>query len=140
VYRPPVPNKRLMLIGALVITGAVLTGCGGDDDGGGGGDGLSTGSGDGGSGNGSTVTVVAKDSLRFDQDEYTAATGEVTIDYENDGSLTHTLLIEGVDDFKLAVASNGDTDEGTVDLEPGDYRIYCDVPGHESMEATLTVE
>jgi plastocyanin len=133
-----VSNKRLTLIGALVITGALLTGCGGDDDGGGGGDGLSTGSGDGG--DGSTVTVIAKDSLRFDQDEYTAAAGEVTIDYENSGNLTHTLLIEGVDDFKLSVTSNGDTDEGTVDLEPGDYRIYCDVPGHESMEATLTVE
>ena len=135
MYRPPVSDKRLTLIGALVITGAVLAGCGGDDDGGGG-DGPSTGSGDGGD---STLTVVAQDSLRFDQDEYTAAAGEVTIDYENSGNLTHTLLIEGVDHFKLSVTSNGDADEGTVDLEPGDYRIYCDIPGHESMEATLTV-
>ncbi len=130
-------NKRLTLIGALVITGAVLAGCGGDDDGGGG-DGLSTGSGDGG-GDG-TVTVVAQDSLRFDQDDYTASAGDVTIEYENAGNLTHTLLIDGVDDFKLSVTSNGDTDEGTVELEPGDYRIFCDIPGHESMEATLTVE
>jgi uncharacterized cupredoxin-like copper-binding protein len=38
------------------------------------------------------------------------------------------------------VASSGDTDEGTTELEPGDYRIYCDVPGHSAMEATLTVE
>ena len=137
-YRPPVTDKRLRLIGALVITGAVLAGCGGDDDGGGGGNGLSTGSGEGSSG--STVTVVAQDSLRFDRDEYTASAGEVTIDYENGGNLTHTLLIDGVDDFKLSVTSNGDTDEGTVELEPGDYRIFCDIPGHESMEATLTVE
>lgn len=128
-----------MLIGALVITGAMLAGCGGDDDGGsGGGDGLSTGSGNGGGGG--TVTVVAQDSLRFDRDEYTAGSGEVTIEYENGGNLTHTLLIDGVDDFKLTVTSNGDTDEGTADLEPGDYRIYCDIPGHESMQATLTVE
>ena len=131
-------KKRLTLIGALVITGAALTGCGGDDDGGGGGDGLSTGSGDGGGGG--TVTVVAQDTLRFDRDDYTASAGEVTIEYENGGNLTHTLLIDGVDDFKLSVASSGDTDEGTVELEPGDYRIYCDIPGHESMEATLTVE
>jgi plastocyanin len=132
-----VANKRLTLIGALVITGAALAGCGGDDDASAGGDGLSTGSGDGG---GSTVTVVAQDSLSFDDDEYTASAGEVTIDYENGGNLTHTLLIDGVDDFKLSVAANGDTDEGTAELAPGDYRIYCDVPGHESMEATLTVE
>jgi uncharacterized cupredoxin-like copper-binding protein len=38
------------------------------------------------------------------------------------------------------VTSEGDTDVGTADLEPGEYRLYCDVPGHESMEATLTVE
>lgn len=130
-------DKRLTWIGALIVAGAVLAGCGGDDDGGGGGgDGLSTGSG----GSGDTVTVVAQDSLRFDRDEYTASAGEVTIDYENSGNLTHTLLIDGVDDFKLMVTSSGDTDEGTDELEPGDYRIFCDIPGHESMEATLTVE
>ena len=129
-------NKRLTWIGALVVAGAVLAGCGGDDGGGGGGNGLSSGSG----GGGDTVTVVAQDSLRFDRDEYTASAGEVTIDYETSGNLTHTLLIDGVDDFKLTVTSSGDTDEGTVELEPGDYRIFCDIPGHESMEATLTVE
>jgi cytochrome c oxidase subunit II len=137
VYRPAVTYKRVTLIGVLVITGVVLAGCGGDDDDGGGDDGLSTGSGDGAGG---TVTVVAQDSLSFDQDEYTASAGEVTIDYENGGNLTHTLLIDGVDDFKLSVTSNGDIDEGAVELEAGDYRIYCDIPGHESMEATLTVE
>jgi cytochrome c oxidase subunit 2 len=119
-----------------VITAAVLAACGGDDDDGGGGDGLSTGSGDGGA----PVTVVAQDSLSFDRDDYTASAGEVTIDYENGGNLTHTLLIDGVDDFKLTVSANGDIDEGTAELEPGDYRISCDIPGHESMEATLTVE
>jgi plastocyanin len=132
-----VTNKRLTLIGALVIVAGVLAGCGGDDDdGGSGGDGLSTGSGDGGE----TVTVVAQDTLSFDSDTYTASAGGVTIEYENGGNLTHTLLIDGVDDFKLTVSANGDTDEGTAELEPGDYRIYCDIPGHESMEATLTVE
>jgi cytochrome c oxidase subunit II len=132
-----VTNKRLTLIGALVIVAGVLAGCGGDDDdGGSGGDGLSTGSGDGGE----TVTVVAQDTLSFDGDTYTASAGEVTFEYENGGNLTHTLLIDGVDDFKLTVSANGDTDEGTAELDPGDYRIYCDIPGHESMEATLTVE
>jgi cytochrome c oxidase subunit II len=131
-------NKRQTLVGALVIGGAALGACGGDDDDGGGGDDPSTGSGDGGGG--APVTVVAQDSLSFDRDDYTASAGEVTIDYENGGNLTHTLLIDGDDDFKLTVTANGDTDEGTTELEPGDYRIFCDIPGHESMEATLTVE
>jgi plastocyanin len=137
VYGPPVTNKRLTLIGALMITAAALAACGGDDDGDGG-DGPSTGSGDGGGG--APVTVVAQDSLSFDRDDYAASAGEVTIDYENGGNITHTLLIDGVDDFKLTVSANGDIDEGTAELEPGDYRIFCDIPGHESMQATLTVE
>ena len=136
MYVPAVNYTRVTSIGALVIAGAVVGGCGGDDGDSGGDDGLSTGSGAGGD----TVTVVAQDSLSFDQDSYSAGAGEVTIDYEDSGNLAHTLLIEGVDAFKLSVSSNGDTDEGTVELEPGEYRIYCDVPGHESMEATLTVE
>jgi plastocyanin len=130
----------MTLIGALAIAGAVLGGCGGGDDGDSGeGDsdgGLSTGDG-GGDG---PVTVIAEDALSFDRDAYTASPGDVTFDYENSGNLTHTLLIDGVDDFELRVTSNGDTDEGTAQLEAGDYRIYCDIPGHESMEATLTVE
>lgn len=135
----------MTLIGALAIAGAVLGGCGGDDGdsgGGGGDDGLSTGDSGGanGGGDGGTVTVVAEDSLSFDRDAYTASAGDVTFNYDNDGNLTHTLLVDGVDDFELRVTSGGDTDEGTLQLDAGEYRIYCDVPGHESMEATLTVE
>lgn len=87
------------------------------------------------------VTVVALDSLEFDQEAYEATAGEVTFVYENDGSLPHTLLIDGIDadEFKLSV---GDTDEGSVELEAGEYVLYCDVPGHRNvgMEADLTVE
>ncbi|HET6952623.1 MAG TPA: plastocyanin/azurin family copper-binding protein [Acidimicrobiales bacterium] len=128
-------RRQQLVIGALAASAIVLGACGGDDDGGSSGDGLTTQSGGAGE-----VTVVAQDTLRFDHDSYSADAGEVTITYENDGSLVHTLLIDGVDDFKLQVSASGDTDSGTVDLEPGEYRIYCDVPGHSSMEATLTVE
>jgi uncharacterized cupredoxin-like copper-binding protein len=56
----------------------------------------------------------------------------------NDGTVAHTLLVKGVSGFKLEV---GDEDEGTVELEPGEYTLYCDVAGHEAagMVATLTV-
>jgi uncharacterized cupredoxin-like copper-binding protein len=87
------------------------------------------------------VTVIALDSLDFDQDAYEATAGEVTFFYENDGSLPHTLRIDGIDEdeFKLSV---GDTDEGSVELEAGEYVLFCDVPGHREagMEADLTVE
>lgn len=131
------------MIGALVIGGALLAGCGGDDgDSGGGGaeGGADEAQTTGGDGDDGSVSVVAEDTLSFDRDDYAVPAGEVTIDYENGGNIAHTLLIDGVDDFKLAVTSSGDADEGTTELEPGDYRIYCDVPGHSDMEATLTVE
>jgi plastocyanin len=127
--------KRHFVIGGLAVATLVMAACGGDDGDGQGGNGLTSQSGDGGA-----LTVEALDSLSFDRDSYAATAGEVEIVYENDGSMVHTLLIEGVDDFKLQVNTNGDTDTGTVELEAGEYRIYCDVPGHSSMEATLTVE
>ena len=131
-------HRRALVVGALVIGGTLLAGCGGDDgdSGDGGGEAQTT----GGGGDDGSVTVVAEDTLSFDRDDYSVPAGEVTIDYENGGNIAHTLLIDGIDDFKLAVASSGDTDEGTTELETGDYRIYCDVPGHSDMEATLTVE
>jgi len=82
--------------------------------------------------------VHALDALKFDQDNYTAKAGDVVIDYVNDGSLQHTLNVEGKG-CKLQVNSRGDTDKGTVNLTPGTYKIFCDIPGHSSMKGTLTI-
>ncbi|HLT17386.1 MAG TPA: cupredoxin domain-containing protein [Acidimicrobiales bacterium] len=89
----------------------------------------------------SAIEVIAED-IAFGEDRYTAAAGEVELTYVNEGAIPHTLLIEGVDGFKLEVQSNGDVDEGTVELEPGTYTIWCDIAGHREagMEATLVVE
>ncbi len=86
------------------------------------------------------LTVLAED-ISFPSDAYQATAGTIQVTYENVGSIVHTLVIEDVDDFKLTVNSNGDVDEGSVDLEPGTYDMYCDVPGHRQagMEATLEV-
>ena len=71
-----------------------------------------------------------------------ATAGDVHITYRNDGSIGHTLLIEGVDGFKLDVAGRGDVDEGSVTLAPGTYTMYCDVAGHRQagMHGTLEVQ
>ena len=68
------------------------------------------------------------------------------VEYVQEGSLPHSLLIEAsdggdVDRFELEVGEV-DADSGTVDLPAGDYVIYCDVPGHRDagMEAELHVE
>ncbi|HET6951076.1 MAG TPA: cupredoxin domain-containing protein [Acidimicrobiales bacterium] len=126
---------RIPALGACLLvaaTTASLAACGSDDDG------------DAGtpvtSGSDGRLVVVAED-IAFGADAYEVTGGEVRFEYRNDGSIVHTLLIEGVDGFKLEVTGHGDVDEGAVDLPAGDYTVYCDVAGHRQagMEATLAV-
>ncbi|MGH9135811.1 MAG: plastocyanin/azurin family copper-binding protein [Acidimicrobiales bacterium] len=122
------------ILGLAAIAGAALVGCGGDD-GGDGGDGGAVPGGDGGNAD----VVVQIQGLDFDAEEYAAAAGDVAIEYVNDGTTRHDLLIEDVPGLHLEV---GSTDSGTVELEPGTYTMFCSVPGHRSagMEAELVVE
>jgi plastocyanin len=92
---------------------------------------------------GADVTVHAKDTLRFDKSEYDAKAGDIKIGYVNDGSLTHTLLIDGHPEFnKLQVSSSEKSQIGQVNLPAGTYQIYCDIPGHRQagMQANLVVK
>jgi plastocyanin len=129
-------RRTLLCCAGAALFLAPLAACGDDDDTTS--STTSTAGDDGGSGGGGTLTVGAENNLRFDAESYEAAAGEITVVYENQGSVPHTLLIKGVDDFKLSV---GDRDEGTVELDPGTYELYCDVAGHEAagMTAELTV-
>jgi plastocyanin len=123
-------RRAIALAGVLALA---VSACGGDDDD------AATPAGDSGGG-GRELTVIAED-IAFPEDTYQADAGTIDVVYENEGAIEHTLLVEGVDDFKLLVESNGDVDEGSVELDAGTYTIYCDVPGHQEggMEATLEV-
>ncbi len=123
---------RRALIGLMVAGLALVAGCGDDEP--------STGGGGGGDGEAALV-VTAESGLKFDKETYSTAAGSITVELTNDDSLVHTLLVDGVDRFKLRVASRGDEDTGGVDLEAGTYTLYCDVPGHREggMEAELEV-
>lgn len=63
--------------------------------------------------------------------------GNVGFLIDNADPVRHTFLIEGTDVAKEVPGATARRVE--ADLVPGTYRLYCDVPGHESMEATLTV-
>lgn len=147
---PPTKSMPLQLRGRPVLRAAaaaaalafLVTACGDDDtaeepasD--------QESSGDPGSGGSASgaVEVIAED-IDFGEDDYQAEAGDVSFVYENQGSIAHTLLIRDVDDFELEVTSQGDVDEGSVELEAGEYELYCDIPGHEvaGMVATLVVE
>ena len=105
-----------------------------------------TGAGAGGGGAGGTVALSAPADGSFAYDQASAQTtaGSVTVDFDNPASLSHDVVIEdesGTEIGKTDLVSQGNTST-TVELAPGTYTYYCDVPGHREggMEGTLTVK
>lgn len=89
------------------------------------------------------LVVKAVPTIRWDARTYSATAGEVKVFIANDDSVKHVLVVRQGDkvvgDLELKVNKKGDTDEGTITLEPGEYSVYCIVPGHGGMNSTLTV-
>ena len=128
--------RRSVRIGvvALALGSTVIVGCGGDEGG--------NSSSGGSSATPADVVMRGNDALKWDQKQYSAKAGEITIEIVNDGIQPHTAVIEKVPAFKkLIVNKKGEKARGTVTLQPGTYVIYCDVAGHRGagMEAELVV-
>jgi plastocyanin len=146
-------KKLLALLAVVALATLGLAACGGDDDDDDGGDTAAaettteeTTGGGGGAGGGATVEVSspAGSDLAYDQTDLTAAAGSVEVTYNNPQSLSHDVVIEdesGQELGKTELISEGETST-TVDLQPGTYTFFCDVPGHREggMEGTLTVQ
>ena len=64
-------------------------------------------------------------------------TGPTTLWFDNQDPFHHTVVIDGTGIREVLPASSGVRVD--VDLAPGTYRYWCDVPGHETMEGTLHV-
>ena len=55
----------------------------------------------------------------------------------------HTLVFDGKEaGFQLEVSGSDDSQSQKIDLKPGKYTFYCDIPGHrtQGMEGTITVK
>ena len=63
--------------------------------------------------------------------------GESVLWVDNQDPFHHTLVIEGTDVRETLPGSTAV--RMTVDLTPGTFRYFCDVPGHESMEGQIVV-
>jgi plastocyanin len=115
------------------VTAAFVSACGG---GGGGGSSYKQ-----PKGPAQTTLDIKGGNFFFDPKNSNLPAGIDAIKFESEGGL-HTLVFgdDKVPGFKLE-ASSGKSDELKVDLKPGRYTIYCDIPGHREagMEGTITV-
>jgi plastocyanin len=134
VKEEAVRTRRIML-GALLVAGALLLGaCGGGDDGGGG-------NGDGGDDGGTTSFTVTGTEFAFDPDSLTVpADTEITIELVNGGTVEHDFTLDEAS-AKIAAPAT-ETVSGSFSVAAGTYTFYCSVPGHREsgMEGTLTAE
>jgi plastocyanin len=139
-------KKLLALLAVIALAAFGLAACGGDDE-----DETTaadtateqTTTGGGPAGATLDVSAPADGSFAFDQDELTTSAGAVTINFDNAASITHDVVVEdqqGNEIGKTDLVSDGSTST-TVELQPGTYTYFCDVPGHREggMEGMLTV-
>ncbi|MGH9021773.1 MAG: hypothetical protein ACRDV9_01515, partial [Acidimicrobiia bacterium] len=92
-----------------------------------------------GEGIGAPQYVVKAFDLGFRDKRAEVPAGKAVIGYVNEGKQAHTLVIEGKPGFKLQVGAEGEEDKAAVELEPGSYVMFCDIPGHRAggMEGEL---
>jgi len=136
------PALLFVAIGSL----AALAACGGEDGAAGGGASTTAPPASDPDFTRADVQVRAAD-IDFPQRRFAAAPGTVVVAYLNEGQIFHTLVLERagerIEDFpRLEVRTQGDVTNTTIDLAPGEYTLYCDLPGHRAngMEAALVVE
>ncbi len=89
-----------------------------------------------------TTIAVSGHNFAFDPSSISAPAGIDAIKFNSTEAL-HTFVFAGgkVPGFKLE-ASSGNSEQLKVNLKPGKYTFYCDIPGHREagMEGTLTVK
>ena len=73
------------------------------------------------------------------------AAGPVSVELDNFGQDPHDLRVERVDTpatgFSFTLAKPRTVSSQKLDLAPGEWKLYCTLPGHEAlgMSARITV-
>ncbi len=119
--------RARMLIGAAAVA-LVLGACGGGDEGGG----------DGGGGGGGGVTLSAQDNS-FSPSELAVPSGEVTVEFTNDGENTHTFTSEDAG-FDSGNVEPGASKSVTFEAPDGATTFECSIHGSSGMTGEIVPE
>jgi uncharacterized cupredoxin-like copper-binding protein len=95
--------------------------------------------GEGEGGGGGPAIFVAVD-IAYEEAPTEVTAGTVQMELDNQGTIEHDVVIEELGDQPVLAAAGGESDSASVDLEPGTYTYYCNIPGHREagMEGQLT--
>lgn len=92
----------------------------------------------------SSVLQVTETEYTIQLSQRELAAGTYTFEVSNEGGATHTLVIEDASGTEVAaseVIPPGGSGTVEVDLQPGEYVVYCSVADHRGrgMELAVTV-
>ena len=121
---------RRLLLAALALT--LLPACGGEEGA----------ADEGAASGGGTVVEVSLGEFAIEPSTIEVDPGSYTFRVTNDGGAVHALEIEGPSgEEETAELASGESAELNVDLEDGEYEMYCPVGDHRErgMEGTITV-
>ncbi|CAN5546258.1 MAG: cupredoxin domain-containing protein [Actinomycetota bacterium] len=116
-----------MLIGAAALA-LVLGSCGGGEE--------SSGTGDGGGGGG--LTLSAQDNS-FSPSELAVSSGEVTVEFTNDGSNPHTFTSEELG-FDSGTVAAGESKSVTFEAPEAATDFECSIHGASGMTGKIVPE
>lgn len=125
---------RRVVRGLTVVAVAfLLASCGGDGNGRGG---EGTGAGDEGAGGGGATTLTMVDNA-FQPSSLTVSSGS-DLELSNEGQTIHNLSIEGTD--LSEDVETGQSTTVTIDVDPGDYTMFCEYHRSAGMEGVVTIQ
>jgi plastocyanin len=118
--------------------GSGATGATGRNGSGYGGGGGSTGSSGSGGGGGVSVRTVTQVNYQFAPPKVTVTSGDVITVSDTNPSTPHTFTVEGT---SIDVSNNPQQSQDvTIDLDPGTYVFFCRFHRSQGMEGTLVVK
>ena len=128
--------KLSLACAGTALTALAIAGCGGDDN--------ETTAASGAQSAGGQTVNVSETEYKLDPSDPTGQAGTVSFKVTNDGSVDHSLEVEGPKGEQELEQDLGPGESGTltVDLsQPGKYEFYCPLDGHRErgMEGEITV-